>query len=447
MITSPGLQTLASDLLDKARAAGADAADVLVIDQTQLSSTRRMGATERLERSEASDIGLRVFCGKRMAVCSSTDRSPEAVNALVERAVAMARVVPEDPFCGLAEPSELARDWADLDLADADEPSADTLLQRAAGAEDATLAVAGVTNSEGAEAAFGRTRFVLAATNGFVGQYTQTSSSVSVSAIAGSGTGMETDYDFTSAVHAADLHDVETVGRRAGERAVARLGARKAESARVPVVYDPRVSAGLLRHLIGAISGNAIARGTSFLKDAMDTVILPEDLSVIDDPHVDRGRRSRPFDGEGLATRRRAVVDNGRLTTWILDLRSARQLGLSSTGHAGRSVSSPPGPSPANMTLEGGTIAREDLIADVDSGLYVTQLMGMGVNAVTGDYSRGASGFWIEGGKIAYPVNEVTIAGNLKSMLASLTAATDLERRYGIDAPTLRVDGMTVAGR
>jgi PmbA protein len=434
------------DLIAKARRAGADAADAVLFEGVSLSHARRLGRTEKLERSESYDLGLRVFIGRRQAIVSSNDRAPMHLDGLVERAIAMAKAVPEDPFCGLAEPGEIAQRWPELDMVDGEEPAPERLIERAAAAEDAALAVSGVTNSEGAEASWGSSRVALAASNGFAGTYAGTGHSVSVAVLAGEGTGMERDYDYTSAVHAADLRDPSAVGREAGTRTVRRLGARKVETCRVPVVFDPRVASSLLRHLLGAISGPAVARGTSFLKEKLGQRIFPAGTTVIDDPHRRRGLRSKPFDGEGIANQRRAIIEDGVLTTWLLDLASARQLKLRSTGHASRGTSSPPGPAPTNLWLEPGPVTAQELIGDIPAGFYVTELMGMGVNGVTGDYSRGAAGFWIEGGAIAYPVSEVTVAGNLKDMFQNITAANDLEFRTGIDAPTLRIDGMTVAG-
>jgi len=364
----------------------------------------------------------------------------------VMRAVAMAKAVPEDPYCGLAEPGDIARQWPNLDLIDRTEPSPEQLVARAAAAEDAARAVPGVTNSEGAEAGWGRSRVALAASNGFAGTYESTGHSVSAAVLAGEGVGMERDYAFASAVHGGDLRDPGEIGREAGTRAVKRLGARKIATCQVPVVFEPRIAASLLRHLAGAISGPAVARGTSFLKDKLGQRILPAGVSVVDDPHKPRGLRSKPFDGEGLPNQRRAIVEDGVLTTWFLDLASARQLKLKSTGHASRGTSSPPGPSPTNLWLEPGPVTPRELIGDIPAGFYVTELMGQGINAVTGDYSRGAAGFWIEAGELAYPVSEVTVAGNLKDMLLRLVAANDLEFKTGVDAPTLRIDGMTVAG-
>jgi PmbA protein len=437
---------LLQDLIARARRAGADAADAVFFEGTSLSHGRRLGKTEKLERSEGHDLGLRVFIGRQQAVVSSSDRTPKALDELVERAVAMAKAVPEDPYCGIAEPDEIAREWPALDMIDAEEPAAEVLIERARAAEEAALAVAGVTNSEGAEAGWGRTEVALAASNGFAGTYRGSSHGVSASVIAGTGTQMERDYDFASAVYAADLRDPAAIGKSAGERAVKRLGAKKMPTCRCPVVFDPRVARSFIGALLGAISGPSIARGTSFLKDKLGERIFPEAVTIIDDPHRRRGLRSKPFDGEGLPNRRRALIDKGVLTTWLLDLRSARQLKLHSTGHAARGTSSPPGPSATNVWIEPGSLSPKALIADIESGLYVTEMMGFGVNGVTGDYSRGAAGFWIDKGEIAFPVSEMTVAGNLKDMFQRLVAADDLEFKAGTDSPTLRIDDLTIAG-
>lgn len=437
---------LLQDLIARSRSAGADAADAVLFEGTSLSHARRLGKTEKLERSEGRDLGLRVFIGRQQAVVSSTDTSPKALAELVERAIAMARTVPEDPYCGIADPAEIARDWPSLEMLDSVEPSAEMLIERARAAEEAALAVNGVTNSEGAEAGWGHSSIVLAASNGFAGTYGGSSHGVSASVIAGAGTGMERDYDYSSAIYAADLRDPAEVGRSAGERAVKRLGAKKMPTCRCPVVFDPRVARSFISHLLGAIAGPAIARGTSFLKDRLGERIFPEAITIIDDPHRRRGLRSKPFDGEGIANRRRAIIDKGVLTTWLLDLRSSRQLGLKTTGHAARGTASPPSPSATNVWIEPGALSPKELIADIESGFYVTEMMGMGVNGVTGDYSRGASGFWIEKGEIVFPVSEMTVAGNLKDMFSRLVVADDLEFKAGADSPTLRIDDLTVAG-
>jgi len=437
---------LLTDLLAKAKAAGADAADALLFESRSLSLSRRLGKPEDLERSESGDLGLRVFIGKRQAFVSSTDISPAALVLVVERAVAMAKVAAEDPYCGLADPARLAKKTPDLDLEDGTEPDAEALLARAAAAEDAAMAVKGVTNSEGGGAGWSWGRVALVTSHGFAGSYAGSRHDVSVSVVAGEGTAMERDYDYSSARHLADLEAADAVGRRAGERAVKRLSPRKAATARIPVVYDPRVATSLLGHLAGAISGPAVARGTSFLRDKLGQQVFAPGIRVIDDPHRRRGLASKPFDGEGVANGERAIVEDGHLTTWLLDSASARQLGLATTGHASRGTGGPPGPSTTNFYLAAGALDPASLMADIKQGLYVTELIGFGVNGVTGDYSRGAAGFWIENGALAFPVSEVTIAGNLKDMFRHVTPANDLVFRRGTDAPTLRVDGMTLAG-
>jgi PmbA protein len=440
-------RNLLEDLVRQARKAGADAADAVLFESASLSLSQRLGNPEKLEREESRDLGLRVFIGKRQAIVSTTDITAGMLKELVDRVVAMARTVPEDPHCGLADPAELVRDYPKtLDICDPIEPSTAVLRERARAAEEAARAVKGITNSEGAEAGWGRGAVTMVASNGFVGSFETSHHGLSVSVVAGEGTAMERDYDYVTAVHGSDLEDATEVGRRAGERAVKRLNPRKAATAKVPVIYDPRISSSMLGHLAGAINGASIARGTSFLKDKLNQRIFGADVSIIDDPHRPRGLRSKPFDGEGLANRRRSLIDKGMLTGWVLDLRSARQLGLKSTGNATRGTSSPPSPALTNLYMEAGKLTPKEMIGGVLNGFYVTELIGMGVNGVTGDYSRGAGGFWIEHGELAYPVSEITIAGNLTDMFLNLTPANDLQFRYGADAPTVRVDGMVVAG-
>lgn len=439
-------QILLSDLIARALKAGADEADALMLESISVSASQRLGTPEKVERSESTDIGLRVFKGKRQAVVSSTDRSAQALAELVERVTAMAAAVPEDPCCGLAGADELARELPELDICDEAEPGIEALVDRARALEGAALAVPGVTNSEGAEADWVRTVITMAASNGFTGSYAVSRHALIVSVLAGEGTEMERDYEYLSTVHGEDLEDTEVLGRRAGERAVRRLGPRKVATAKAPMIFDPRVAGGLVSHLAAAINGATIARGTSFLKDKMNERIFPYAITIVDDPYRKRGLRSHPFDGEGVACRRRNIIDEGVLTSWLLDLRSARQLGLETTGHAGRGTSSPPSPRANNLYLEAGHVTARELMAEINNGFYVTELLGMGINMVTGDYSRGASGFWIEHGEIIHPVSEVTIAGNLIDMFAHISAANDLEFRYGTDAPTLRLEGMTVAG-
>ncbi len=439
-------QKILSSLLDAAKKAGADAADALYVEGVSSSVSYRLGKLEDVERAESYDLGLRVFVGQKIAFVSSTDFSHLALAGLPERAVAMARLAPEDMFAGLAPKDRLAKSLPELDLEDPVEPSADALIAQAREVEAAALAVAGVTNSEGGGASFSRSAVALATSTGFYGRYAATNHSLGVAVLAGEGTGMERDYDHASARHAADLRKAADIGRTAGEKAVKRLNPRSMKSQSVPVVFHPDEAAGLLGHFAGAISGSAIARGVSFLKDRMNEQVFAPGIQVIDDPHRVRGLRSKPFDGEGVANSRRALIEDGKLTSWLLDCASARQLGLATTGHASRGTGGPPSPSSTNLYLQAGTLTVKDLIADIKQGFYVTELMGMGVNGVTGDYSRGAGGFWIENGEIAFPVSEVTIAGNLKDMFARLTPASDLEFRHGVNAPTVRIEGMTLAG-
>ena len=439
-------QAILAAVLAAAKKAGADAADALFVEGVSSSVSYRLGKLEDVERAESSDLGLRVFVGGRVAIVSSTDFSADALAALPQRAVTMARLAPEDKYAGLAPVDRLARDLPALDLEDAAEPDAERLIELARDVEAAAMAVPGVTNSEGGGASFSRSAVALATSTGFYGRYAGTSHSIGVAVLAGEGTGMERDYDQDSARHAGDLRSAADIGATAGEKTVKRLNPRSMKSQSVPVVFHPDEAAGLLGHFAGAISGAAIARGVSFLKDKMGEAIFAPGIRVIDDPHRVRGLRSKPFDGEGVANARRALIEDGRLTSWLLDCASARQLGLQTTGHASRGTGGPPSPSITNLYLEAGALSVKDLIGDIKQGFYVTELMGMGVNGVTGDYSRGAAGFWIENGEIAFPVSEVTIAGNLKDMFARLTPANDLAFRHGTNAPTVRIDGMTLAG-
>jgi PmbA protein len=439
-------QDILDRLLKAAKAAGADAADALFVESVASSVSYRMGKLEEVERAESADLGLRVFVGAKVAFVSSTDFSSDALNGLAPRAVAMARLAPEDGFAGLAPKDRLAREIPDLDLEDKNEPSADTLIERARGVEGAALAVKGITNSEGGGASYSRSAIALATSEGFSGRYAGTSQGIGVAVLGGEGTAMERDYESASARHGSDLEGAEAVGRRAGERTIARLNPRKVKSQAVPIVYDPRVSMSIIGHFAGAISGASIARGVSFLKDKLGQQVFAKNIRIVDDPHRRRGLRSKPFDGEGVANKRYDLLDGGAITTWLLDCASARQLNLQTTGHAARGTGGPPSPSSTNLYMEAGEATPEALMSDIANGFYVTELIGMGVNGVTGDYSRGASGFWIENGKLSFPVSEVTIAGNLKDMFLNLTPANDLVFRYGSNAPTLRIEGMTVAG-
>ena len=438
---------LLNDLLKSAKSKGADAADALLVEGTSSSLSCRLGKPEDLERSEGWDLGLRVLIGKHQAVVSSSDLGANALSELVDRAVAMARAVPEDAYAGLADPDQLATDIPDLDEFDPSEPSAEQMIEMAQACEDAARAVNGITNSEGAEISFGKSIVYLAGTNGFNGMRQGSRFSLGVSVLAGEGTMMERDYDYTSAVWLSDLDDPAKIGAQAGENTIKRLNPRKVDSAQVPIVYAPRVASSLVGHFTGAINGQSVARGTTFLADMMNGQVFGENIVIVDDPLRKRGLRSKPFDGEGVATKTRNIIDGGILTTWILDLATSRQLGLETTGHASRGTGGPPSPSTTNVHMTAGNVSKEDLIGAIDNGFYVTELIGMGVNGVTGDYSRGAGGFWIENGEIAYPVNEITIASNLKDMFKNMMPADDLTFKFATNAPTLRIDGMTIAGK
>lgn len=447
MTQSP--EALCHALIDAARKAGADAADAMAAEGSSLSIEVREGKLEHAERSEGTDLGLRVFVGKRQALVSSSDMRPETIAAMAERAVAMAKEAPEDPYAGLADPSQLAQNWdlAALELEDpSGEPEPAALQADALAAEAACQEIDGITQVQSAAAGYGRHAVHMAATNGFSGGYQRTGRSLSCTGIAGTGTGMERDHDGDSRTFQADLRSAQDIGQTAGERAVARLGARKPKTGSFPVLFDERISSSLIGHLLSAANGAAIARGSSWLKDSLGQQVLPETLSVIEDPHRPRISGSRPFDGEGLPTRRRTVVDNGVLTGWTLDLASARKLGLESTGNAARGIGGVPSPSTWNIALTQGEASREDLIAQMGTGLLVTSMIGSTINPNTGDYSRGASGFWVENGEIAYPVNECTIAGNLHDMLRRIVPANDARTHLSTVVPSLLVEGMTLAG-
>jgi PmbA protein len=443
------LAALTDQLLTAARRAGADAADALAVDGTSISIDVLKGRLEHAERAEGIDIGLRVLIGTRQAVVSSSDTKPDTIAEMAARAVAMAREAPEDPTVGLADPADLARDWdaAALDLLDASpEPAPAHLQDAAARAEAAALAIPGITKMDASSAAYGRRSLHLAATNGFSGGYSRTDWSLSAVAITGEGTKMERDWFGESRSHGADLPSPEDVGRQAGERTVARAGARKPPTGAFPVLYDERVASSLVGHILAATNGSAIVRGASWLRDALGEQILPAGLSIEEDPLRPRVAGSRPFDGEGLPVRRRLIVDGGTLTEWTLDLATARKLGARSTGSAARGTSSPPSPSNTNIALTQGTKSREELMRDMGTGLLVTSLIGSSVNPNTGDYSRGASGFWVQNGEIAYPVNECTIAGNLRDMLRTVIPANDARKWTSRVVPSLLVEGLTLAG-
>ncbi|MCB8836955.1 TldD/PmbA family protein [Aurantimonas sp. VKM B-3413] len=438
------LLDVAERLINAAKAAGADAADAAVVRSFGRSVSVRLGKVEETESAESEDLSLRVFVGRRVSTVSANIDADVA--RIAERAVAMARVSPEDAYAGLADPALLAGDEIDLDLYDPTALASETMVEQALALEDAARAVPGITNSGGASVSAGASGLVLVTSFGFSGHRMRSGFSRSVSVIAGEGVKMERDYDFDSRIHYGDLEAPETIGRRAGERTVRRLDPKMPKTGSYPIVFDPRVARGLIGSLVGAINGAAIARGTSFLKSRMGERVLPAGMTITDDPLLPRRPGSRSFDGEGVRGEKLVLVEDGILKTWVLDTATGKELGLATNGRASRS-SGGVSPSSSNVMLSAGELSPEALIRDTESGIYVHELIGQGTNLVTGDYSRGATGYLIENGELTTPVSELTIAGNLRDMLLALTAADDLDERFSVVAPTLRVDKMTVAGR
>ncbi|MBD3665657.1 TldD/PmbA family protein [Sulfitobacter aestuariivivens] len=447
-MTQP-LSELTQSLLHAARKAGADSADALAVEETALTADVRGGALEQAERAEGIDIGLRAFVGRRFANVSASDTSSRTIEEMAARAVAMAREAPEDPYAGLADADQIARNWDvnALQMHDpSEEPSPATLQKDATQAEAAALAVKGVTQVQSASASYGSQQIWMAASNGFEGGYRRTNSGHSCVAIAGEGLGMERDYDGDSRIFRSDLRGPADIGTSAGHRALARLNPRKPPTGSFPVLFDERISASLIGHLLSAINGAAIARGASWLRDAMGEMVLPAGLDLEEDPHRVRTTGSLPFDGEGLPTARRALVKDGVLKGWTLDLANARKLGLSSTANAARGTSAAPTPTNWNVSLTQGSASRDDLIRDMGTGLLVTSMIGSTINPNTGDYSRGAAGLWVENGEVTHAINECTIAGNLREMLASIVPANDARVHLSRVVPSLLVPGMTLAG-
>lgn len=443
------LDALTGALLEAARAAGAEAADAIAVEGTSVATDVLKGKLEHAERAEGVDIGLRVIVGQKQANVSASNTTPETIAAMAERAVAMAREAPDDPSVGLADPSQLATSWdlAALELEDpAPEPAPAELEEDARRAEAAALAVEGVSQVQGTSAGYGRRRIHLAASNGFSGGYVRTDKVISLAAISGTGAQMERDYNGESRVFQADLPRAEEIGRIAGERAAARAGAGQPPTGAFPVLFDERIASSLIGHLLMAINGASIVRGSSFLRDKLGEQVLPDGISLVEDPHRPRVSGSRPFDAEGLATARRTIIDNGVLTGWTLDLATARKLGMESTGNAARGTSAPPSPSISNVILTQSEKSRDTLLAEMGTGLLVTALIGSTINPNTGDYSRGASGFWVENGEIVRPVNECTIAGNLIDMLRRIEPANDARPHSSRMVPSLLVEGLTLAG-
>ena len=443
-IDSADLLSRASELIDLAKAAGADQADAVVVRSRSRSVSVRLGKVEGTEASESDDFSLRVFIGKRVASVSANPGFD--MKTLAERAVAMAKVSPEDPFACLADEADLSKSYPDLELFDATDLPTDDLREAALAMEQAALDVSGVTNSSGAGASAGMGGLVLVTSHGFSGSYMATRFGRSVSVIAGEGTKMERDYDFDSRIYAADLDDPDVIGRRAGERVVKRINPRQVDTgSNVTVVFDPRIARGFVGHIAGAINGASVARKTSFLRDKMGQQVLKAGLNITDDPLVVRGSSSRPFDGEGVCGQRMVMIEDGVLNHWFLSTSTANELGLKTNGRGVRGGTTV-GPASTNLALEPGEMSPEELIRSVGTGFYVTELIGHGANMVTGEYSRGASGFWIENGELAYPVSEVTIASNLADMFLRITPASDIDRKFGVAAPTLAIEGMTLAG-
>ena len=443
------LSELTHSLLKAARTAGADAADAIAVQAASLSIDVRAGKLEQAERSEGQDIGLRVFVGQRSALVSASDTSTRTIEDMAQRAVAMAREAPEDPHAGLAEPDQIARHW-DLDALQlydpSPEPSPDALRDDAAEAEAAALAVDGVSQVQSASAGYGAQEIHLAASNGFEGGYRRSNRGLSCVAISGTGTGMERDYDGDSRVFQSDLRSAAEIGRTAAERVLARRNPRKPPTGTFPVLFDERISSSLIGHLLSAANGAAVARGSSWLRDALHQQVLPEGLSLIEDPHRARVSGSRPFDAEGLPTAKRTIVENGVLMGWTLDLATARKVEMAPTGNAARGTSSGPSPTTWNVALTQGAAGRDDLIRDMGTGLLVTSMIGSTINPNTGDYSRGAAGLWVENGEITHAINECTIAGNLRDMLLSIVPANDARPHLSRVVPSLLIPGMTLAG-
>lgn len=443
------LDALAAQMLDAAKTAGADSADAMAVRGTSLSVDVRAGALEEAQREEGTDIGLRVFVGQRTAIVSASDTTSRTVSEMAERAVAMAREAPENPYAGLADTDQITTNWdvTSLELYDStDEPDPAALQEDAAQAEAAALEVEGISQVQSASAGYGAREVFLAGSNGFAGGYQRSDRGLSCVAIAGTGAGMERDYDGDSRIFQSDLRSAAEIGRTAAERTLQRIDARKPPTGAFPVLFDERIASSLIGHLLGAINGSAITRGASFLRDAMGTQVLPKGLSLIEDPHRPRIGGSRPFDGEFLPTSKRALIEDGILLGWTLDLATGRQLGLPSSGNAARGTGSGPTPSPWNIALTQGTASRAELIRDMGTGLLVTSMIGATINPNTGDYSRGAAGLWIENGEVTHAINECTIAGNLQDMLLAMIPANDARAHLSRVVPSLLVPGMTIAG-
>ncbi len=433
--------------LDKAKALGADKADVISINSSDVSVGIRQGDTESIERAESSGIGLRVFVDNKQAIVSASNTSTDTLDNLIQQAIAMAKSSPEDKFSDIARQDQWIKETPTLHIFDDNEPSIEQLKSSALETEDAALSTKGITNSEGAEASYSTYHVQLANSHGFYQQYQSSLTGLSTSVIAGEGEKMERDYAFSTARFFQNLTSAKELGQEAARRTLARLNPKQPSTCQVPVIFEPRIGKSLVSNFIGAISGSAIARGTSFLINSLNTEVFHSNITIINDPHRKSGLGSKPFDAEGLPCQVLHLIDKGILTTWLLDIRSANKLGMVSNGCASRGMNSAPSPSAHNVYIDKGSVSPQELMSDIKRGFYVTETFGSGVNLVTGDYSQGAAGFWIENGEITYPVSELTIAGNLKDMFKSANVANDLEFRYSVNAPTMRIEGMMVAGQ
>ncbi len=433
-------------LVAEARKAGAESCDAMAAESRGLHIALREGHLTDIEQTENIDVGIRVLIGKRQASLSTSMTAPENLKSIAEQAVAMAKLAPEDPYAGLADPAQFAKNMPALECYDETGRTAEQLIAAASVMDDIARQNKAITNVEEASASHGVSSFAYLTSNGFAGGNVSSSHGIALTAIAGTGTEMVRDYDFSQALFLSDVEAPEKVANSAVQRTVSRLNARKMGTQSMPVVFGPRVSKSLVGHFLSGISGTSVARKSTFLADALGTDVFGPGIQIVEDPHLRRGLRSRAFDGEGLPTQKRALIENGKLTTWLLNCSAARQLGLASTGHASRSTSGVPGITTGNVYMQAGPLSPAELIKDIKTGFYVTETMGFGVNGLTGDFSQGAAGFWIENGQITFPVHEMTIAGNLKEMFKTLTPANDLEYRYGVDAPTVRLDNMMVAG-
>ena len=433
-------------LIKKSKKAGAEDVDVVYVENTNIDVGCRLKKIEKLERSESNDLGLRFIKNKKQVIVSSNDLSNKSLEELVYKASNMVKAVPKDPYCSIAEKKDLIKKIPNLNILENKEPSINSLKNKVIEAEKAGLNVNGVTNSEGAEIGWNKSKIHLFNSNGLNVNYQSSNYSIYVVLIAGKGTSMEREYEFASSVSEKDLIKPSIVGKKAGEKAVKRLKQRKIKTSKIPVIFSPRVANSFLRYLSSSINGNSIARGTSFLKKKLNKKIFSENINIVDNPLKKGGLQSKPFDGEGLETKKTEIVKNGELKTWILDLSTAKQLKLKSTGHASRGISSPPSPNPTNLYFEPGNISKKNLIGNIKKGIYLTELMGSSVNLINGDYSRGGSGFWIDKGEITYPINEITIADNLNEMFKRIILADDLEFKQGLNSPTMLIENMTVAG-